>query len=483
LSENLNGATTNYTYDDAGNRLTETLGATTTNYSYNNMNQLTQKVTGSNSIAYTYDNRGNLTKEVKTGASPYTYNYTYNARNMLLSTTQGAASYVYDADGRRTQETVNSVVNKFVWDEFSQYGDVLLEQNSANVTQTRYTYGMGRILAQTKSGNTQFLLPDAQGSTRLLINNSATTQQTYDYRAFGEMVTTPSPLQTRYLYTAQQFDSASGNYSLRARTYNPANGRFLTQDTYPYNFQNPVEINRYVYGINNPVRYMDASGMVAEYGAINANSGRSTQTTVGWYSREFLSGFMGGMAGWLLGKTIVNVIGGENFFSGDLTTNVANMLDFIIAGVSGGTLEVANFNIKFSYSIQKVKQKEYLLRFLLGTGIATKYSAISALKDSFFNVIYIRGNDIGDGMKRILAELWDDMSRLILVSLASGGINAAMYGLEKAATSWVAKFPSFPGTKAFIISTVDALTSGLDVLLSVASDLQDNRTDPNKGYH
>jgi YD repeat-containing protein len=149
LSENLNGATTNYTYDDAGNRLTETLGATTTNYSYNNMNQLTQKVTGSNSIAYTYDNRGNLTKEVKTGTSPYTYNYTYNARNMLLSTTQGTASYVYDADGRRTQETVNSVVNKFVWDEFSQFGDVLLEQNSANITQTRYTYGMGRILAQS----------------------------------------------------------------------------------------------------------------------------------------------------------------------------------------------------------------------------------------------------------------------------------------------------------------------------------------------
>jgi hypothetical protein len=49
----------------------------------------------------------------------------------------------------------------------------------------------------------------------------------------------------------------------RARAYNPSNGRFLTQDTYPYNFQNPVEINRYVYGINNPVRYMDASGMTA----------------------------------------------------------------------------------------------------------------------------------------------------------------------------------------------------------------------------
>jgi hypothetical protein len=86
-------------------------------------------------------------------------------------------AYVYDSEGHRVQESVNSTITKFVWDEFSQYGDVLLEQNSTNITQTRYTYGMGRILAQTKSGNTQFLLPDAQGSTRLLINNSASTQQ------------------------------------------------------------------------------------------------------------------------------------------------------------------------------------------------------------------------------------------------------------------------------------------------------------------
>jgi RHS repeat-associated protein len=149
---------------------------------------------------------------------------------------------------------------------------VLVELNNANAVSTSYVYGNATLLSQRKNGVRNYLLPDVQGSTRLLINNSATTQQTYDYRAFGDMVTTPSPLQTRYLYTAQQFDSASGNYSLRARTYNPTNGRFLTQDTYPYNFQNPVEINRYVYGINNPVRYMDASGMsiTSDYGKLGA---------------------------------------------------------------------------------------------------------------------------------------------------------------------------------------------------------------------
>ena len=48
-----------------------------------------------------------------------------------------------------------------------------------------------------------------------------------------------------YLYTGQQFDSLTGLYSLRARYYAPGLGRFLSQDTYPYNFGNPVELNRY----------------------------------------------------------------------------------------------------------------------------------------------------------------------------------------------------------------------------------------------
>ncbi|HEU0291248.1 MAG TPA: RHS repeat-associated core domain-containing protein [Anaerolineales bacterium] len=69
-----------------------------------------------------------------------------------------------------------------------------------------------------------------------------------------------------YLYTGQQFDSLTGLYSLRARYYNPALGRFLSQDTYPVNFSNPVELNRYVYTANNPIHGMDPSGHgVVEY--------------------------------------------------------------------------------------------------------------------------------------------------------------------------------------------------------------------------
>src|SRR5690606_11610741 len=37
-------------------------------------------------------------------------------------------------------------------------------------------------------------------------------------------------------------------------------GRMLTRDTWQYDYQNPVELNRYVYVANNPVMFTDPSG-------------------------------------------------------------------------------------------------------------------------------------------------------------------------------------------------------------------------------
>jgi RHS repeat-associated protein len=48
---------------------------------------------------------------------------------------------------------------------------------------------------------------------------------------------------------------------LWARYYDPAIGRFLSQDPYPVNTGNPMELNRYVYTANNPVNYTDPSGL------------------------------------------------------------------------------------------------------------------------------------------------------------------------------------------------------------------------------
>jgi RHS repeat-associated protein len=77
--------------------------------------------------------------------------------------------------------------------------------------------------------------------------------QAFEYTAFGDLISSTTP-DTRYLYTGQQYDSATDLYSLRARYYDAGVGRFVSRDTWAYNFESPVELNRHVYVAGSEMR-------------------------------------------------------------------------------------------------------------------------------------------------------------------------------------------------------------------------------------
>lgn len=54
-----------------------------------------------------------------------------------------------------------------------------------------------------------------------------------------------------------------GLYYLNARYYDPEDGRFLTEDTYRGENDQPDIQHLYVYCANNPVNYVDPSGHFA----------------------------------------------------------------------------------------------------------------------------------------------------------------------------------------------------------------------------
>ena len=62
------------------------------------------------------------------------------------------------------------------------------------------------------------------------------------------------------LFTGEQFDPNLGWYYLRARYYNPANGRFPTMDTYPGRMFEPPTLHKYLYTHADPVNGIDPSG-------------------------------------------------------------------------------------------------------------------------------------------------------------------------------------------------------------------------------
>jgi RHS repeat-associated protein len=155
--------------------------------------------------------------------------------------------------------------------------------------------GNGELLSQKKGTSApNYFLKDGQGSVRNLVdgNGALISGQSYSYDAFGKLLSGQTSPVTNYLYTGQQFDPLSGLYDLRARYYNPGDGRFLSRDTYPVNFNNPIELGRYSYTADNPINASDPSGYLLEYNAVQnlvrQGSIRKALATIGRIALELL---------------------------------------------------------------------------------------------------------------------------------------------------------------------------------------------------
>ncbi len=63
-----------------------------------------------------------------------------------------------------------------------------------------------------------------------------------------------------FRYAGESYDDETGFYYLRARFYDPSVGRFITEDTFTGQIDNPLSLNRYTYTYNNPLKFVDPSG-------------------------------------------------------------------------------------------------------------------------------------------------------------------------------------------------------------------------------
>jgi RHS repeat-associated protein len=66
---------------------------------------------------------------------------------------------------------------------------------------------------------------------------------------------------------AGQWNDASGLMDMRARYYQPEDGRFLTEDAWQGDQNQPMSYNVWLYGYANPVRYTDPTGNKIPYPA------------------------------------------------------------------------------------------------------------------------------------------------------------------------------------------------------------------------
>lgn len=134
--------------------------------------------------------------------------------------------------------------------------------NSSGGILSRFAQGQNidEPLAESASGATDYYEADGLGSITSLTNGTGTIAQTYTYDSFGNVTHSTGTLVNPLQYTARDFDSETGLSYYRARYYDPAYGRFISEDPMGLRMLNTEE-NPYIYVRNSPIGKIDPFGL------------------------------------------------------------------------------------------------------------------------------------------------------------------------------------------------------------------------------
>jgi RHS repeat-associated protein len=200
-----------------------------------------------NGQAYQWDANGNLLND---GASTYAY----DAANRLTSLTQGANTYgfTYNGLGDRVSQTVNSTTTRYTLDLNAGLTQVLADGTNS------YLYGLNRI-GEQQPGDFAYHLPDALGSVRQLTTASGAVTLAKGYQPYGSTLSSAGNGLSNYAFTGEWQDN-TGLVHLRARYLSTAQGRFLTQDMWDGDENQPISYNSWLYTYSNPILQTDPSG-------------------------------------------------------------------------------------------------------------------------------------------------------------------------------------------------------------------------------
>jgi RHS repeat-associated protein len=232
------------------------------NYTYDGNNCIGYKINHhsvtTDHVTYSHDANGNLLSETTNTGETTTYRY--NRFNQLIGTSSasGILSYSYNAKGIRTGKQSNLSCISYLLD-----GGQVAAELSGNTVTSVYLYGANRI-SRIRSHSTDYYLYNAHGDVVQLTNTSGAVTKTYEYDAFGNESVKDIYDGNPFRYCGEYYDIETWTYYLRARYYDPVNGRFTQPDTWEGDYSDPLSLNKYTYCYNNPIQYIDPTGNAAE---------------------------------------------------------------------------------------------------------------------------------------------------------------------------------------------------------------------------
>ena len=298
---------TSYTYDAANQLTAMNVDGTTTNFTYDDWGRMAGKTQGAYAAAYTY-RFGDKLKAVTSNFPGETASVAYN----------------YDGLGRRRLEQLdNTTATWFRWSGWEECGEYAGTVGSWTIgaLQTGYVPGLATFAGSNPAtAEWRYRLTDHLGSVRQLSGQTKAALARYDYAPYGELLRSAG-LPLTVGYTGHLWDNAIGQYYAPFRYYNPQTARWNMRD--PLGFVDGPNVYAYVAG--SPVNYIDPDGRLLVIGGIVGGiaGGLSTYLCTGSLEESIIDGIGGAIggffpvAGLVLGPMASQLIryGRDRFFS------------------------------------------------------------------------------------------------------------------------------------------------------------------------
>ena len=261
-----------WTYDDAGNILsrkeyaytTGSLGPVldTVTYTYGDASW-GDLLTAYDGVPITYDTIGNPLNDG-------TWTYTWRNGRELASMSNGSTTwnYTYDANGMRTSRSNGTTTYNYVYN-----GGQLTQMTVGNDTLYFIYDATGAPVIVLWNNSVYYYITSLQGDVLQIINEDVEIVATYDYDAWGNVVSVGGTMANTLgalnplRYRSYIYDQETELYYLQSRYYNPEIGRFINADALVSTGQGLLGNNMFAYCRNNPVIFIDPSG---EFGLLFA---------------------------------------------------------------------------------------------------------------------------------------------------------------------------------------------------------------------
>ncbi|WP_163178132.1 DUF6443 domain-containing protein [Bacteroides sp. 51] len=215
------------------------------------INHTGNQITTAGNSSFSYNRNGSMTKDTGKGIMTIEYN-SLNLPKKVIWSSSKYTEYLYDASGRKLQ---TKHVNGATTLTTDYCGSVIYENRALK----RILNEEGYVTLSGTTPSYYYYLKDHLGNNRVVAQSTGTPEQKSSYYPFGSTFKTSGENAQPYKFGGKELDGNTQWHDFEARNYDDRLSRFTTMDAMAEKY---YAISPYAYCANNPMRYVDPTGMV-----------------------------------------------------------------------------------------------------------------------------------------------------------------------------------------------------------------------------